>query len=113
MTSRGMAPEGVGQEALDAFYWQHGPCCAGCDWWLSINSGVGECLASEPVSFEQRWAMTGISACSLPAEAGHIITLRSHHCGKFKDDFDWSALPLAYLKRIGAHPLPDPQKERD
>ena len=34
-------------------------------------------------------------------EAGHVMTDRAHHCGDFKDDFDWSSLPLVYLKKIG------------
>lgn len=37
------------QELLDKFYFAHGPSCAGCDWWRSLNSRVGECLKSAPV----------------------------------------------------------------
>ena len=33
--------------------------------------------------------------------AGHFMTRREHVCGDFKDDFDWSLLPVAYLLRIG------------
>ena len=93
------------QEHIDTFYWMNGPCCAGCDWWRSSNSSVGECRASKPVPAAERWAMTGITNCSLNTGAGHIITLRDHRCGDFKDDFDWHSLPVTYLKRVGA-PLP-------
>lgn len=90
------------QEAADAFYWSHGPCCAGCDWWSRINSSVGECTRAAPVAENERWAMFGISAVSLRSGAGHIMTPREHHCGEFKDEFDWSVLPPSYLRRIGA-----------
>lgn len=45
--------------------------------------------------------MMGITKCSLASGAGHVITVRDHHCGDFKDDFDWSSLPLAYQRRVG------------
>lgn len=90
------------QEAIDTFYWDNGPCCAGCDWWRSFNTRVGECLKSAPVSGQERFAMTGMSRPTMAVGAGHVATMREHHCGDFKDDFDWSALPLAYLFRIGA-----------
>jgi hypothetical protein len=35
------------------------------------------------------------------ADAGHILTNREHHCGDFKDEFDWTTLPPRYLRRIG------------
>ena len=90
------------QEFLDAFYFKHGPCCAGCDFWRSMSSYAGECTRSAPVSDSERWAMLGITSCSLNAGAGHVVTVRDHHCGDFRDDFDWASLPLAYRKRIGA-----------
>lgn len=90
------------QELLDSFYFSHGPCCAGCDWWRSIGPMAGECLKSAPVSGAERMAMLGIKWCSLPFGAGHVITDRSHHCGDFKDEFDWQSLPLPYRKRVGA-----------
>ncbi len=92
------------QELIDAFYWQNGPCCAGCDWWRSLNSQAGECLKSAPVSGEQRWAMLGMHGPSIAIEAGHVVTTRDHHCGDFKDEFDWMSLPVAYRTRIGAQP---------
>lgn len=90
------------QEFIDRFYFQHGPCCAGCDWWHSINSLAGECWRSAPVSGAERIAMLGISGTSMPLPAGHVLTRRDHICGDFKDEFDWSSLPIAYRKRVGA-----------
>lgn len=89
------------QEYLDAFYWSRGPCCAGCDWWRYINSLIGECTKSTPVAGRERMAMLGIVALSMPPGAGHVLTPREHRCGAFRDDFDWSSLPLAYQKRVG------------
>jgi hypothetical protein len=74
------------QAVVDAFYAQHGPCCAGCDWWRWYNSTVGECIRSAPVSGAERFAMLGITGSSLPLEAGHIMTQRDHVCGEFRDD---------------------------
>ncbi len=99
------------QEDMDAFYWSHGPCCAGCDWWQEVRAGrVGLCTKSAPVASEQRAHMIGIERHSLHLGAGHVFTQRAHHCGDFKDDFDWSRLPLAYRVRIGApmHKEPTP-----
>jgi len=91
------------QEFIDQAYFQHGPCCGGCDWWRHLNSRVGECQRSAPVAAIERNAMLGIERCSMSGlGAGHVLTSREHLCGDFKDDFDWSSLPLAYLKRIGA-----------
>ena len=90
------------QECLDAFYFRHGPCCAGCDWWRHLNSVVGECHKSAPVSGDERLASLGIDRCSFIPPAGHVLTERGHHCGDFRDSFDWSSLPLPYRKRIGA-----------
>ena len=90
------------QERHDRFYFERGPCCAGCDWWRSINSRVGECTKNAPVDGKTRWAMLNISRVSMDLEPGHIATAHDHICGDFKDDFDWSSLPLAYRKRVGA-----------
>jgi hypothetical protein len=89
------------QFLLDRFYTNFGPCCAGCDWWQHQNSWIGECIKSAPVSGEQRAAMLGIAGISLPIGAGHALTDRAHYCGDFKDEFDWSTLPVQYLKEIG------------
>lgn len=67
------------QEHIDRFYFAHGKCCAGCDWWRHINSVAGCC---------QR----------MPAE---VITTREHVCGEFKDEFDWSSLPPNYRRLAG------------
>ena len=98
----------VVQEFIDRFYWDNGPCCAGCDWWRSLNSTVGECVRSEPVSARERYDMIGIDWCSVALDAGHVLTLRGHHCGEFKDEFNWFSLPAPYLRRIGARPGPRP-----
>ena len=93
------------QEWFDRYYFEHGPCCAGCDWWQHHNSRIGECRKSAPVDGAARWELLGItriSAQKLPA--GHIMTAYDHACVEFKDGFDWSSLPLSYLKRIGAPP---------
>jgi hypothetical protein len=92
---------GTRQEHLDAFYHQRGPCCAGCDWWHSLSSLVGECHQSAMVGGIERWAAVGIENCSMPQKAGHVITNREHVCGQFKDEFDWSSLPIDYRKRVG------------
>ncbi len=91
------------QERHDRLYAQNGPCCAGCDWWSAYNSHVGECRASPPVSAEERMEALGIQNCSMPPSAGHVMTRATHHCGGFKDDFDWSSLGSRYLARVG-HP---------
>lgn len=92
------------QEAADRFYMEHGPCCAGCDWWSHIGLLIGECRKSAPVSAEERHSVVRIEWTSYrlrEREAGHILTNREHHCGDFKDAFDWPSLPSAYLRRIG------------
>ena len=90
------------QELLDRFYFQHGQCCAGCDWWGAISSLVGECTKSKIVPGKERQNMLGIEWSSHRFKAGHAITNRSYKCGQFKDEFDWSSLPLPYRKRVGA-----------
>ena len=94
------------QAFIDQFYMSHGPCCAGCDWWRSLNSSVGLCSKAAPVSSRERSAMLGISGESINIGAGHPLTKREHHCGDFQDNFDWTTLPLAYLKRIDWRCLP-------
>ena len=96
------------QEHLDRFYFERGPCCAGCDWWEHLSSLVGNCTRSKPVSSAERWGVVGIANSSLRPEAGHIITKRDHVCGDFKDEFDWSSLTLSYRKRVGDPSLRKP-----
>ena len=86
----------------DSFYWKHGKCCAGCDHWKTYGIAIGECTMSKIISAKERLEMIGLNNCTLPFEAGHAITKREYVCGLFKDDFDWSTLPVFYLKRIGA-----------
>lgn len=92
------------QERLDAFYHERGSCCAGCDWWRSVNSVAGECTRSAPMGGPARFATLGIHNASLDAGAGHAMTTRDHLCGEFKDEFDWPSLPPHYLRRIGFPP---------
>ena len=99
------------QERFDRYYFSHGPCCAGCDWWRSINSLVGDCTRSAPASGAERWGMLGITNCSLKQTSGHVVTRFDHACGEFKDEFDWTTLPLGYRKRIGA-PIVAPRQEK-
>jgi hypothetical protein len=73
------------QRVIDAFYAQHGPCCAGCDWWRHYNAVVGECIKAPPVSGSERVAMLGVQAPSVTPGAGHVMTRRDHHCGEFRD----------------------------
>lgn len=92
------------QEASDRFYAQHGPCCAGCDWWHNSSALIGECRKSAPVAAEQRYGMVKMDRISWQLreqDAGHILTNRDHLCGDFKDEYDWSSLPPHYLRRIG------------
>lgn len=76
------------QAIIDAFYKQHGPCCAGCDWWRWSNTVAGECIRTAPVSGAERISMLGITYSSLAPSAGHIMTLREHYCGEFRDTPD-------------------------
>lgn len=102
------------QEAADRFYVAHGPCCAGCDWWHHGSSIIGECRKSAPVSAEERYSMVDMGWLSWrlrDPDAGHILTNRDHHCGDFKDSFDWASLPAHYLRRIGGHPPASKDRE--
>lgn len=104
------------QESTDAFYMRHGPCCAGCDHWRSYSALVGECTQTPPkFTSAERLAMIGIERCSLPPDsAGHAMTMRDHFCGSFKDEFDWTTLPLPYRVRIGDRSLrPTPAGDQD
>lgn len=91
----------LAQKHADKFYFQHGPCCAGCDHWQLVNSCVGLCLKSKIVPGHERASMLGIHGCSLDVGAGHAMTQCDHVCAHFSDAFDWSTLPLHYLREIG------------
>ena len=84
------------------FYFAHGPCCAGCDWWEHDNALCGQCLRTAPAPGAERIAMLGFTSCSMRIGAGHIFTKRDHHCGEFKDTSDWSSLGELTRKAIGA-----------
>ena len=73
------------QAIVDKFYKQHGQCCAGCDWWRWLNTVVGECIRTAPVSGAERVAMIGVTGSSLYLGAGHVMTKRDHLCGEFAD----------------------------
>ena len=73
------------QAILDQFYLDHGPCCAGCDWWPWHNSVDGECIRTVPVAGHERFALLGVTWTSYPIKAGHIMTPREHMCGEFFD----------------------------
>lgn len=92
------------QEVCDREYWQHGQRCCGCDFWQSEGGRSGRCSAAGIVSGEQVLRSLGViwtSAWGIEPP-GFPYTRKSFWCGKFKDDFDWSTLPLDYQKRIGA-----------
>lgn len=78
------------QSSIDAFYRHFGPCCAGCDWWHSINSVAGECRRGPPVAEGDRCALLGIESASIGIGSGHVMTPRHHVCGEFKDTYDWA-----------------------
>ena len=46
--------------------------------------------------------MLGMTRISTAIPAGHALTRRDYHCGNFRDEFDWSSMPLTYRARIGA-----------
>ena len=87
-------------ELIDSFYVKHGPCCAGCDWWQYANTVAGQCIRHAPVSRVDSLSASGLNFAHSPSDSGHPMTVRDHYCGDFKDDFDWSSLPLPYLRRI-------------
>lgn len=54
------------------------------------------------VSADEVFASVGIVSWTGPKEPGFPITSGDFWCGKFRDSFDWSELPVDYLVRIGA-----------
>jgi len=67
-----------------------------------MSSNAGDCTKSKPTNGNERWAMLGIERISMKMPAGHIVTPSNHVCGDFKDEFDWTTLPIGYRKRVGA-----------
>ena len=90
------------QKLCDETYWKFGRCCAGCDFWASDMGGVGKCTAGPMVSGQDVIKSMGMTFCSLDPGPGFISTKMEQHCGKFQDEFDWSALDAKYLEDIGA-----------
>jgi len=88
------------QKRCDTFFWQNGPCCAGCDHWASEAGDIGECTAAPPVSGVQVIKSLGIDWSSHTPPPGHPFTRRDHRCGAFRDTFDWSTLDGEYLASI-------------
>jgi len=91
MTERVVAP----LDDADRFYFEHGPCCSGCDWWDSYPGfRLGACHKNAPgpkVHLPPGWE--GCSAPKLYSE--WPITMRDTVCGDFRDTFDWAQIPGA------------------
>ena len=90
------------QKQCDTDYWRYGQCCAGCDHWESDCGKTGRCSAAGIVSGQQVLKSMGVSFSTYIPAPGFPCTGALHHCGLFKDDFDWSTLPHDYLLSIGA-----------
>ena len=90
------------QELCDRFYWQHGPCCAGCDHWMSEAALIGTCNANGVFSGKDVMRSLGFESSSYTPPPGFPFVRHDFFCGKFKDNFDWSELDKNYLKKIGA-----------
>jgi hypothetical protein len=80
------------QKFVDEFYKNNDDCCAGCDSWRFINSIIGECIKSSPVSSTERMGMIDIQSASITPCPGHVITKRDHVCGDFVDSYKWEAV---------------------
>jgi hypothetical protein len=81
------------QKYVDDFYLKNGDCCAGCDHWRFLNSYVGECMKSAPVSGDDRISILDLERVSMSIEvgSGHVMTKRDHLCGYFVDTYDWNS----------------------
>lgn len=90
------------QETCDRQYWAKGQCCAGCDHWSSDMGLSGTCAAAGIVSGADVLRSIGVVSSSYMPPPGLPYTEADFHCGKFRDEFDWSTLPVDYLERIGA-----------
>jgi hypothetical protein len=106
LRAQDQGPEMEGHQRWgDEFYMKNGPCCSGCDWWHSWCGNFGECRRAAIVP--DPWAMIraedGIVIISGKVKPipGHPITMQDHHCGEFRDEFDWHSLGRLYLKKIG------------
>lgn len=102
------------QELMDRLYMKNGPCCAGCDWWRYNNGILGDCTRHAPtLPGADRAASLGMNGFSCAIPSGHAVTKRDHHCGDFKDGFDWSTLGRDYLGRIGYYRRPTQKAPTD
>lgn len=90
------------QQQCDADYWSNGQRCSGCDFWESEGGMIGACSAVGVVSGSDVMRSMGIRWSTYIPEPGFPITRSDFWCGRFKDDFDWSALDNDYLHQIGA-----------
>lgn len=90
------------QEHCDRTYWTRGQCCAGCDHWQSEMGNTGRCAGAGIFSGEDVARSLDWEWSSYTPEPGFPFTSADHHCGLFRDDFDWETLPAEYLERIGA-----------
>lgn len=89
-------------QQCDRLYWTLGQCCAGCDHWHSDGVKSGQCAAAGIVSGEDVIRSIGVTFSSYTPPPGLPYSRADFHCGKFRDDFDWSTLDQDYLERIGA-----------
>jgi hypothetical protein len=90
------------QEQCDRLYWTRGQCCAGCDHWRSDMGNTGRCAAAGIVSGADVLRSTGVTWSSYIPPPGLPYSQAIFHCGKFRDEFDWSSLDREYLSWIGA-----------
>lgn len=92
------------QAKCDKLYWSKGQCCAGCDHWVSDQGFVGQCMASGIVPGMDVMLSAGIHWSSHAWVPGHPFSNAHDWCGKFRDDFDWSALEMDYQESVGVRP---------
>lgn len=92
------------QEICDTLYFKNGPCCAGCDHWISDMGLLGNCDANGIISGADVLKSLNITFSSYMPPPGFPFTRAEFRCGKFQDDFDWQTLPPEYLRKIGAKP---------
>lgn len=90
------------QEACDSLYWKNGQCCAGCDYWESHKGLAGQCRANGMVSGDQVMKSIGARFSTYDPGPDFPFCHAGYWCGNFKDDFDWSELDPAYLRKVGA-----------
>jgi len=76
-------------EIIDRFYVDHGPCCAGCDWWRYANSVAGEYTRYDAIqAIKEMVAGTPLFAapveCKRHPDAPHGFDRSgSHNAGRY------------------------------